>query len=288
MNDLSPIKIKLDASTKDLAPVAQNLIKRVSSAIGLFYQPIKAKREAAAIVEIVRKFGEIDEAKISPLQRRALERFFTEEVENQKNIEKITSDSLEFLEDEAQPESISEDWLRYFYNKAKYISAEEVSILWSKILAGEANSPGSFSKRTLNILFELSTQEAQLFTKLAKYTVNMKGETVQPLIFNFEDEFYKEINFGDLMILENAGLIDFNSITGFKRHALPDNLVCFYGNNKINLDKKEGCQNEIDVGKCVYTEAGEQLYRTITIEPKESFLDYIVTKFSANYNANLH
>ena len=43
--------------------------------------------------------------------------------------------------------------------------------MWAKILAGEANQKGSFSRRTVDILKNFNTKECELFEKLSKYAI---------------------------------------------------------------------------------------------------------------------
>ena len=86
-----PVKadVKVDISSKDLAPVAQSLIDRVSSAIGKFYEPIHALRSAKAQVDAVKALGELDAENLSPIQQRAIFRMLGEGVRQQENIELI-------------------------------------------------------------------------------------------------------------------------------------------------------------------------------------------------------
>jgi hypothetical protein len=46
-----------------------------------------------------------------------------------------------------------------------------MQILWARILASEAEVPGSFSKRTLEVLSVLEKTEAHLFTSVCRFVV---------------------------------------------------------------------------------------------------------------------
>jgi Protein of unknown function (DUF2806) len=59
---------------------------------------------------------------------------------------------------------MEDDWIANFFEKCRIVSDADMQILWSKVLAGEANEPGSYSKRTLAILSLLTKEEAELFT----------------------------------------------------------------------------------------------------------------------------
>lgn len=41
--------------------------------------------------------------------------------------------------------------------------------LWSRVLAGEANQPGAFAKRTVNLLADLDKEDAILFVQLCGF-----------------------------------------------------------------------------------------------------------------------
>ena len=44
-----------------------------------------------------------------------------------------------------------------------------MQILWARVLAGEANAPGTYSKRTVNLLSDFDKSDAELFTKLCGF-----------------------------------------------------------------------------------------------------------------------
>lgn len=126
----------------------------------------KAKAEAA----VTKAQNEIE---ITELHRRAANRFIEEEAQRQKNMEDITTKALPQLNPEANPDSVENDWLVNFFDKSRIVSDDEMQGLWSRVLAGEANIPGTYSKRTVNFLSDLDKAEAELFAKLCGF------ETVQ-------------------------------------------------------------------------------------------------------------
>jgi hypothetical protein len=87
--------------------------------------------------------------------------------------------------------------------------------LWSGVLAGEANSPGKFSKRTVNLLADLDKRDAELFTRLCGFIWIIGG--FAPLVFVVQNEIYRRegLNFNSLTHLDTLGLIEFDNIAGF-------------------------------------------------------------------------
>ena len=93
-------------------------------------------------------------------------RLANKESKKQKNIENLTRRALPELKQDAQPDNLDHDLLVYFFDRCRPVGDQEMQGLWSRVLAGEANSPGGFSKRMLNLLFDLQKADAESFTRL--------------------------------------------------------------------------------------------------------------------------
>lgn len=129
----------------ELSKPATVLVEKISDAVGGIFKPYQMVRvaKAEAQAERIRAEGQIE---ISDLQRRAFHRFLNEEAQKQKNIEDITQKALPELQQNARPGEIEDDWLTHFFDECRLISDADMQALWSKVLAGEANAPGKFSK----------------------------------------------------------------------------------------------------------------------------------------------
>ncbi len=143
MNDLNLINLG------KLTKPADTLVKKVSNAVGgLFASPqIKRIAKAEAEAALIKAQSEIA---ITDLHRRAVHRWIEEEATQQKNMEDITAKALPQLNANANPDSIEDDWLVNFFDKSRIVSDDEMQGLWSRVLAGEANAPGTYSRRTVN------------------------------------------------------------------------------------------------------------------------------------------
>src|SRR5436190_11025994 len=142
-----------------------------------YFRPFQIKRIARAEAEavIIKAQAEVE---VSDLQRRAVSRWLNEEERRQLNMEDITEGSLPLISDQARPEQIDKDWLTNFYAKGRDISDREMQWLWSQILAGEANAPGSFSKRTVNCISSITRKEALEFEGFCRFCVNFADQVV--------------------------------------------------------------------------------------------------------------
>jgi len=148
----------------ELSRPATVLIERVSDAVGGIAKPGQIKRVAKAEAEadVIRAQARIQ---ISEIEERGLARLVHEEGQKQENIENITFKAIPNLAPDAKPEDVEKDWFAHFFDRCRLISDEEMQSLWSNMLAGQANKPGSFSKRTIEIVATLDKSDAALFTR---------------------------------------------------------------------------------------------------------------------------
>ena len=63
------------------------------------------------------------------------------------------------------------DFLDDWQDKAEHTSSDYMRTLWGRILKGELQSPGRYPRRILEVLRNLTIEEAELFTKVARYAV---------------------------------------------------------------------------------------------------------------------
>ncbi len=258
----------------ELSKPATVLIEKISDAVGGIFKPYQIKRiaKAEAAASLVEAESQIQ---ITELHRRAMHRFIEEEAQKQANIETITSDSLPLLEDNSSPEKVEDDWITNFFDKCRIVSDAEMQQLWSKVLAGEANKPGAFSRRTVNLIADLEKSDADLFTNLCRFGW-MIGN-VAPLIFDPQDDIYNKhgIDFGTLSHLETLGLIQFSTLTGFQRARLPKRIGVFYYGTPVELTLPNDTNNGLDIGHVMLTNAGQQLAPICGSQPIPEYLEYV-------------
>ena len=155
-----------------------------------------------------------------------------------------------------------------------------MQILWAKILAGEANSPGTFSKRTVNLLSSLDKKDASLFTELCGFVWMIP--TICPLIYEEQATIYNErgINFNTLNHLDNIGLISFEPLTGYDRLKFPKQIIVYYYGVPTIIEFQNQENNQISIGKALFTKTGEQLANICGAKPVDGFYDYIIDRWS--------
>jgi hypothetical protein len=262
----------------DLSKPANTLIEKISDAVGGIFKPYQIRRVAQAEAE-AEQIKAVSQIEISELQNRALNRFVFEEAKKQQNIESITQKALPEVQPESKPENMDDDWITNFFDKCRLISDLQMQDLWSKVLSGEANSPGRFSKRTIDLLSSLDKSDAELFTKLCSFSLNLSGTT--PLVYDTNAEIYHKngINFVTINHLESIGLITFESIVGYRKLDVSKAGIIFYFELPIYVEFPKPEHNEINIGKVILTKAGEQLAPICGASKIEGFADYLIQKW---------
>jgi len=265
----------------ELSKPANTLIKKVSSAVGGIFESWQIKRVAKAEAEanLIKAENEIE---ITDLHRRAMHRFVEEEANRQENMEEITKKSLPHLSDDSNPNKMEDDWVTNFFDKSRIVSNEDMQNIWSQVLAGEANSPGSFSKRTVNLLSDLDKKDAELFQTLCRFGWFV-GEFC-PLVFELKDDIYNNlgINFGSLSHLDSLGLIQFNGFSGFNRQGVPKNFAATYCGQLLPLAMPKDTDNVLDAGKVLLSQAGRELANIVHAPKVDGFYEYVKEKWRAH------
>ena len=156
-------------------------------------------------------------------------------------MEDITAKALPQLNDNAKPNSIEDDWIANFFDKSRIISGEEMQSLWARVLAGEANAPGAFSKRTVNSMADLDKQEAILFTQLCGFVWKLPGRVI-PLMFGDSAKIYNRagINFESLVHLESIGLIQHSDADSYRFIGPPKRCRMAYYGRSVTVRTAQG------------------------------------------------
>lgn len=274
-----------------LAEPATKLIEIVSGAIGTIYEPRKIKKLADAEAYRIQKLtttaketnfnGEIEfldgkikissddinNQEIKSLVANEVKRLFNEN----ENIKRIADFAYRELENDKNEitEDIDEDWKNNFFDKGKKIYSEDLQFIFGKILAGEIRQPGTYSKRLLNILSNLSQKEATLFSKISKYVLTDSKNSF--IISDREILSQFGISIEDIIDLEEAGLINSNplNVSGTNMYQYKGYLITF---------------NEQQPKLRIYclTNSGKDLEKIINQEISVDYLLEIKKKYNIN------
>jgi hypothetical protein len=140
--------------------------------------------------------------------------------DNRMRVLRLTADELEADPPRKDAKGmLDDDWMAFFKGKVDALGSEEARVLFAKVLAGEVRQPGSFSKRALTVLAEMSQHTARLFEILCNISsrVDERGG-VRVLTTGIGDASRNALkpfglDYTDLNELNDTGLVisEFNS-----------------------------------------------------------------------------
>lgn len=275
----------------------EKLIDVISKGIGTLYSPRAIRKEADAksyeigIIESAKRKA-IAEGKESEAETyiRIKERLLFKEIDRQNNLDNVIEIAAEQLSQEKfiKEEPVDKDWSKRFFNIVEDVSDEEMQTVWGRILAGEIKLPKSYSMRTLELLKNLSKEEAESFMRFsqAKVITNDKH-----FIYNqdkgalLEQEF--EIKFSDILLMKELRLIttESNLILAFESSEKKKQIVLKYGSKGI-LVSRNGNVPKQELNVLMYTKTGIELSRLISQELSIPYLEKICSILS-HENVNI-
>ncbi len=265
-----------------LSKPATALINKISDAIGVVYEPHHVRRLAKAKADAAVVAAEA-EVRITDVHRRAVRRWIDEEAQKQLNIESLTEKAIARLAEDADPGSMGRDWIANFFDKSRLVTDEDMQDVWSSILAREASKPGTFSRKTLNVVGDLDRTDAELFTTLCGFCwTDVTEIDFFPLVLDERDDIYARhgISFTSLSSLESLGLLSYQA-SGYRYSQLNNDMLYlgYFGDYRaVDLGRKGN--HQLDIGRILLTKAEKELLPICGRVPIEGLLKYIEEKWS--------
>jgi len=143
-------------------------------------------------------------------------RVYFKNLKKEKNIYNtlnFTMNELEGISDEEiSDEKVDEDWIDRFFNTIEDINNEKLQVLWAKILAGEIKQPNRYSLRTLELLKNLSFNEAELFSRVANLAIQNANKTETFILSDTSVLLKFNISFLNIRTLQDLDLIHPNKL----------------------------------------------------------------------------
>lgn len=266
------------------------LLQVVSDAVGKMYEPTAIRKKADADAYAIRT---IEEAKTYSLIKnkkaeigilnRIEQRLLNKEIKRQKNIENISRIAVtqEVEEKDVSDDPLNADWVTRFFNIAQDISDEEMQNLWGRILAGEVAKPKSYSLRTLELLKNLSKEEAEIFSKFGNFAIHTQDSAflLDFHVGDVDEEFWSEkykIEFGDKLLLAELGLIVLNTLSlGTNKEDKEDHYR--HGNYGIVI-QKDNMNTEYEIPVTTFTTIGIELLKLINVNFNYEYIKFFASK----------
>ncbi len=257
---------------KDLAGLSQPItlfIQKIADATGGVCRPWQTLRvaDAEARAEVIRAKAKIE---IGSLEERAVNRFVYEQIKQQANIEQITQKAFPQITDDAKPDLVENDWVTHFLEKCRLISDEDLQKIWAKLLAGQMNKPGKFSKRSIDWLAAASKHDAETLVKLRNIVCEINGisEAIQ-------FEHHESVKF-DLFFcreLESSGLLSIADGMNYIRAnpKPPQQFEIRYFDSVVKVTKWQSASQAFCVGRLNLSQTGKELISLCNGNPIPEF-----------------
>ena len=182
-------------------PAVDKLLEMFSRGFGAVAGPWLVRRDAEAKAEAVRLitqelegFGKnlkaggsvaVCEANVSIAERVQVDLRLQAE-KRTANIASVVREAKAHLEGAKVPDAeVDSDWAARFFDGVKDVSSAELRKIWARILAGEVETPGRSSLRTLDVLKNMTMEDAKTFERFAGCVVfDESPQTIRAAVFN--------------------------------------------------------------------------------------------------------
>lgn len=246
-------------------------VNKLAAVIGGFFPFFGARREAVSTyIKDIQKSDLSPEAKMMAI---ANAKKTYKQLKNQMAIAEIAQNAARDGTDFSMQSGVDDEWLERFMDSAKFVSDEEVQLLWGNILAKEFEEPNSTPPSVIRILSEITPPYARMFQVLCSLecTFSVEGDTDETIIIlPNEYRYLREfgLQFEELAELEMLGLIQFDPNAGyiveFDRSKYPK-IRCTYGKEEIVIT--EYPDKQFPIGIVILTKAGKSIARFATKNP---------------------
>lgn len=278
----------MDSLIKIEGKPLEKLMDVVSNAIGTLYKPRQIVSEATAEAK-AESIKAIEQAKTQAMLNGDIEkvqyletineRLVAKEIKRQKNIENVVTVAGNILQTEktVSEEPVNEDWATRFFDIAQDVSDDEMQNLWGQILAGEIKHPQSYSLRTLEILRNMTKDEAEIFQKVAQFAL-LQGDA---FIYSSNDVLNKlGVPYSSIAKLVEIGLLqsgDFVSRNYFSDKTKKVVHGIIYGNLVVLVNQKANAP-KISFKIRLFTTPGKELLKLVNIKPNIEYIQEFAKK----------
>ena len=203
---------------------------------------------------------------------------------NLENLARILLKASPQLMEGARPDLISDDWAANFKDKARTCSDPDMAGLWAQLLAGEANKPGSYSRKAVNTLGDMSKADAELFSNLCQFQL-MLGAAGQrtPVIIGRMTDLYGRwgITSGSLGVLRELGLVSYfgDPIGSVSIGFVTEGKVLGHSEGILYFIRRDGTDDpaKVDTGSVQFTRTGAEISNLcLPLRNPPGFVDALV------------
>lgn len=211
------------------------------------------------------------------------------EISKSENLSHCLAFAQEMVGCDYDASGIDHSWFIRWADKAEEQTDDEMRAIWGKLLAGELEQPGSYSKRTMSLLADMSADDAKAFSDLCSMGVYLCAAdrliSPSPWIIMKEDASNETFNNGCFNYykrsqMESLGVID-SSVRTFVTICPGKSRSFILNNRKITIRNDSDSDVEFHSSP-VFTKYGMELSRLCTIGSCEGLSDYFTEEALRN------
>lgn len=237
-------------------PVAQSVISAIGGAIftAIFLRKNTSTQEFEKL-----KAGKMQEVADDLLESGQMTYTEYYKANNFLSIAKMADEEYAKTPHDDSTHTYDFDWFMRFYEAVGNVSDEEMQRVWAKILAGEVNKPKSFSLETLDVVRNLSKQDAELFSKICKHCIQ---SSPWGLYLPHYDNYLEKcgITYSEILRLDEIGLVNSSGFISLNLNIPNDHPAAIINQGLImliasNNEKK----NECSINQYPFTRTGTEI-----------------------------
>lgn len=279
----TPEEMAMEMAKTAVESVGKESVNKLASVIGGMFPFFGLKHKAVSTY-----VADIEKSNLSPENKMvaiANAKKTYKQLRNQAAIAEIAQSVAQPGTDFSQQSNVDDEWLERFMDSAKFVSDEEMQLLWGNILAKEFEEPNSTPPRVIRILSEITPSYAKAFQTVCSLNCRflLKSKTgeiseeeriILPPEYDYLHSF--GVDFGVLSELEALGLIQLGAITGYAvtldSQEYP-NFSLYYKDRKLLVTDYPN--KEFPIGIVLLTEAGKSISRFASLQSIEGHFEAV-------------
>ena len=209
---------------------------------------------------------------MSPEMKSAAVSIIEKEARRIKTRKRIVekAESIKSEDENISDEKPTDDWMTRFFNIVEDVTEDTMQNLWAQILAGEVKRPHTFSLRTLDVLRNMTKEDAELYVRV------INSYCFDRLILT-ENQY--GISLEDRIALSEMGLLSPDELTQTITQTQEVNLMRLNQKYVLKLNKDTTNNIEVNFGCRALTKSGRELLQLVDDKGNYDMFAYVASKF---------
>lgn len=216
-------------------------------------------------------------ARATTIEQRTAQRLLVQEIRHQHNIESIIAKAAHEPAEVVSPEPVDQDWVHRFFRGCEDVSDPRMQSVFAKLFAGEVAQPGTFSRRAISLVQEMSTRDANLADKASSLYWFIEPPTAGAFIPRIVvDRLPHLLNLDEAITLGDMGIL--HSEIGLGATP-PAGSIVRYGSHRFAVRE----QPRATIPAFNVTKPAQELHRVLSRQEHSEYLDESLAHFKGRF-----